>query len=380
MLNIHVYPSLFLNESRILRTAEAIERLDVFSEIELVGIASKDNDCRTISDKIKIRRFKRTFNSIFSKLKLIRKLFAHVFWLYTVFSFYKDKNIGCINAHSLTVLPMCSILKFFTGAKLVYDTHELEAKTNGAGVIKQFLSYGVEAFFIQFADYCVFVSSGIKEWYERKYNIKNAIVILNCPIVNKVVKNNSLRDFLSIPNKHKIFLYQGVLSYGRGVELLIKTFSSLNNKCSLVFMGYGSLENVVREAAAEYSNIYFKEAVSPDTLLHFTASADVGLSIIFPTSLSYQLCMPNKLFEYINAGLPVLVSPTIEQKIFVESNQVGSVLKELNQLCLQEEVSKFLETIDDYLPAIKLASQRYNWSEESKKVKILYNSLFMRAM
>lgn len=375
MKNIHIYPSDFSNESRILRTVDTISALEIFDSIEMVGILGEEK-VSYISENVSIRRFKRNIHIKNRILNKIGKLIGHLMWLIKVLNFYRSQNIACINAHSLTVLPLCVILKMMTGAKLVYDTHELESQTNGAGKYRRVISKFIESKLISFADVNIFVSTSIKDWYLREFNVSNSHVVLNCPIPKNVTKGNVFRDKFNIPSEKKIFLYQGVLSAGRGIELILEAFSQLGDTDNVVvIMGYGPLECLVKDEANKHDNIYFHDSVSPTVLLSYTASADVGLSIIFPTSLSYEYCMPNKLFEYINAGIPSIVSPTVEQKNFVQKQAVGIAISGYNASNLVEAVIS-MNDLASYDLAINKAKITYTWLTESEKIKTIYTELF----
>ena len=105
-------------------------------------------------------------------------------------------------------------------------------------------------------------------------------------------------------------------------------------------MGYGTLENLIQKISKEYKNIYFHKAVSPDVLLDYTSSADFGISTIEDSCLSYRYCLPNKMFEYLMAGIPVIVSNLYEMKRLVESNMVGTVAKENTSDVLKEAIKE----------------------------------------
>ncbi|MBF4328677.1 glycosyltransferase, partial [Vibrio anguillarum] len=96
----------------------------------------------------------------------------------------------------------------------------------------------------------------------------------------------------------------------------------------LVCMGYGPLEALIQEKAHQQSTIFFHPAVTPDVLLNYTSSADYGVSFIEDSCLSYRYCLPNKMFEYLMAGLPVLTSNLFEMKRLVEIEGVGIVAEE----------------------------------------------------
>ena len=80
------------------------------------------------------------------------------------------------------------------------------------------------------------------------------------------------------------------------------------SRIQLVFMGYGKLQGSIAEAAASSENVHFQPAVPYQEMLQYTKDADVGLVSVRPICLSYLYCLPNKLFECIQAGVPVLVN------------------------------------------------------------------------
>jgi len=113
----------------------------------------------------------------------------------------------------------------------------------------------------------------------------------------------------------------------------------------MVFMGYGELDTLIKEYANIYDNIYLKEAISPSVVLQYTASAYVGVSYIDNPSLNDELCLPNKLFEYIMAGLPVIVNNAPEMRKLVEQHNIGIVLHSLTTKSLSQALNE-LEGMD----------------------------------
>ena len=138
-------------------------------------------------------------------------------------------------------------------------------------------------------------------------------------------------------------MYQGALSQGRGVRLLLDAFQERqNDPAVIVFMGYGELEAEVRELADRHTNIFYFPAVAPDVVLEFTASADAGIHVIQNTCLNHFYCMPNKLFEYAMAGLPVVVSNMKDMSQFVAQHNMGAVVKELSPAFINQAIDELL--------------------------------------
>ena len=131
MINIHLYPSDFSCETRIEKQAKSINKIGFFTKIFLIGLAPQMNNLNqwSIDDTVSVRLVGQRFSnfSIFGKILSIASYYIETYRL------VKDNDVGCINAHSLSVLPFCVFLARKVGAKLIYDTHELETETNSMG-------------------------------------------------------------------------------------------------------------------------------------------------------------------------------------------------------------------------------------------------------
>ena len=133
-------------------------------------------------------------------------------------------------------------------------------------------------------------------------------------------------------------------------------------------MGYGDLEPLIRKHVQKYDNIYAHAAVAPEMVLQYTASADIGVSYIDNPSLNDRFCLPNKLFEYIMAKLPVIVNDAPEMRRVVNEHQIGCVIQ--GDLTV-ESCNKALESISQVDPQImrrslKVASELYCWENQEK--------------
>ena len=187
---------------------------------------------------------------------------------------------------------------------------------------------------------------------------------------------------LGIPEKYKIVIYQGALSAGRGVDYLLDEFKTVSDsEYVIVFMGYGGLEEKIKKQAENSMHIYFMPAVSPGEVLDYTASADVGVTLIEDICLSYRYCLPNKLFEYIMAGIPVIVSDLPEMKRLVNECKIGEVGDAGSGKTLFSSIEK-IESVSATELGKNLSSMaaKFNWSvQESKMIhaykKYIFGSL-----
>jgi len=153
----------------------------------------------------------------------------------------------------------------------------------------------------------------IKRLYPELYLQTRLHLIYNFPNYCKYEKSDLLQKKLGLKKSTKIILYQGVMQKGRGVEVLIKSINDINNAVA-VFLGGGEslqyFKNLVERLELQHK-CYFINRVPYSKMLQYTCSADLGWAVINPNSISNQFALPNKLFEYILMGLPVLVSKLI---------------------------------------------------------------------
>ena len=166
---------------------------------------------------------------------------------------------------------------------------------------------------------------------------------------------------------------------------MIETFKDLNannqqlttnNIPCIVFMGYGPLEETIKQESKQHENIYFYPAVNPDILLDYTSSADFGISTIEDSCLSYRYCLPNKMFEYLMAEIPVIVSNLDEMKRLVKENGIGVVAKENTPTGLKKAIEEIVMLNKTKLQKnIQKVKHIYNWEEQEKVLLQIYKEL-----
>jgi len=150
----------------------------------------------------------------------------------------------------------------------------------------------------------------INRLYPELYLHTRFHLIYNFPNYRKYKKSNLLQEKLGLKKSTKIILYQGVIQKGRGIEVLIKIIKDINNAVA-VFLGDGEnlqyFKKLVERLKLQH-RCYFINRVPYSKMLQYTCSADLGWAVINPNSISNKFALPNKLFEYILMGLPVVVS------------------------------------------------------------------------
>lgn len=281
-----------------------------------------------------------------------------------------------IHCNDTTVLPLAIFIKFFTNAKLIYDAHELESNRNGLSKISGKLTLFMERIFWGEVDGLIVVSNSIDNWYQDNVGRKLSVVILNSPIVSTEIDNfdnNYLRERFEIPLGRKIFIYVGILAPGRGVEMILDVFRSQGVVSHVVFLGYGELAEELIELERVYSNIHYHSAVSHENVVAIASSADFGFCLIQNVSLSDYFSLPNKLFEYIFAGTPVVASNFPEISNLVNICNAG-VCCELDVKSIKNLVHEIEETnLEFQFDFDRL--QAFSWSAQEAKLSSFYSSL-----
>jgi len=157
-----------------------------------------------------------------------------------------------------------------------------------------------------------------------------------------------------------------------------------------VYLGYGSQEATLREMADDPrygGRIHVLEAVAPAVLPLWVASADVGVMPIQASTLNHRLSSPNKLFESLATGLPVVVSDFLEMRRIVledPDGPLGAVCEPADPASVAAAIRSILDLSQaerDALRArcLRAAHERWNWETESARLVDLYDSLALEA-
>ncbi len=283
-----------------------------------------------------------------------------------------------IHCNDLNTLPIGVFAKLlYRNKKIIYDAHEYETEVGGLkGVRKKYAKY-TEKVLIRYADRLITVSDGIAAEYVRMYGVRQPALVLNTPNAVKITKKQLFHEKFHLKKSTKVFLYQGGLNRSRGLDLILDTFSTLkDNKRALVVMGNGALKDKVIQYAESNNNIFYLPAVPLDELLDYTASADYGLLLYENTCLNHYYCMPNKLFEYMMADLPVIVSSLFELKRFVHENKVGDITEDWTTPSLIASINRVEKmNTNSIIKNIKQAKSKYNWENQERVLLAVYREL-----
>lgn len=367
----------FSNDSRVLK--EGVSASKAGFQVKIVALADDENKLpeNDFFDGGEVKRL-----ALVTK-KLPKKLgFQLVKYLEYMVRVVKEcRNSQIIHCNDLRPLPIAIISKFLSlgKTKILYDAHEFETERHSnINPVLHALVICLESICLKFCDSMITVSEGIALEYQKRYNIKKPQIVMNSPYYQEHVNSNKLREALKIDKTTKIVLYQGGLSPGRGIELILDAFAAINrDDIALVIMGYGPLQSKIEKISESSPNVFFHPAVSPSELLSYTSSADVGI-LLYPNScLNHFYCLPNKFFEYTMAGLPVIVSDLYELRRFTDQYKLGIIISNVTAESVAEAVKTIVDSPDLNIYSSNASSmaEQYSWEIQEKKILQIYKEL-----
>jgi glycosyltransferase involved in cell wall biosynthesis len=299
-----------------------------------------------------IRRvYIKTRNKLIAKVnRLIYKLLLPAHKISTYYYFCKSASkeaeiwgADVAHAHDLNTMYAAYRLKRkFPHTIVVYDSHELWIHRNRVGrkaTLEKMLDKVVEKALIKHADGIITVCDSIGDWLSDRYQgIPEPVILRNMPYqINAELSNQpSLKQRLGISSQSIVMMYTGKITSGRGIEIGIRALTEVEN-LNLVLLGYGEpsyvdgITRLISELGLE-SRVFFCDPVPYQEVTSFISGADFALVYIEPICLSYEFALPNKLFESIQAGIPIMGSGLTEIKKLVEGLQVGVCFNSLGEL------------------------------------------------
>lgn len=289
-------------------------------------------------------------------------------------------SAGLILAEDLPALKAAAILKRSWNCKLVFDSHEFYPEQRVFSSVQKRIMHDVTKRFIGDCDAVITVSDGIAENFHTLYQIPEPFVLHNVTNAENITHGCKFHELLNLPADQKVILYQGGIIPERNIDLLVSGFVKLNPvNTHLVFLGPAAPQFLtllkMKSGSLLDQKIHFLKAVPRGELLAYTASADFGVIPYKVIDLNTKFCMPNKFFEFIQAGLPILSNNLIELKKIMDKIGGGGMTADLNTIdgvteALNAMLKRDLKKDHEVLLA---ARNEFSWDHES----ILFKKIIM---
>ena len=219
------------------------------------------------------------------------------------------------------------------------------------------------------------VSQSIVDQYEKEYGIRPYLV-RNIPPANSF-SVTATRKSLQMPEDKTVLLLQGAgINEGRGGEEIVQSMQHLPDY-HLFIVGEGTVIPQLKEMTKQMQlqdRITFVPRQTPENLFNYTSLADIGMAIDTDQSANLRFSLPNKIFEYIKAGTPMVVSNLVERANIVKTYDVGEIASTVTPESIAEAVKKLAlpERLSQCRENCKTAAQELTWENEEKVLEEIY--------
>jgi glycosyltransferase involved in cell wall biosynthesis len=354
-----------VTDQRVHRAALTLHR----QGLNVTVIGRKKKDSAEVVREYKTVRFK----LLFEKGALFYTSYNMRLFFYLLF-----RRMDILVANDLdTLLPNYLISKL-KGAELFYDSHEYFTEVpelTGRPFVKRIWKL-IERLVFPKLKHVYTVNDSIAELYRKEYG-KDVSVIRNVPITQNDFQRKTRKE-LNLPQDKRILLFQGAgINIDRGAEEALTAMQYLPDYLLLFIGGGDVIKELIRESRKLNldDRVRFIPKLPMRELKAFTSIADVGLSLDKDTNINYRYSLPNKIFDYIHAGLPVVTSKLVEVKKIVEGFNIG--------LCIDSHEPKvFAQTIKEmfadevrfnqWKENVKVAAKELCWEKEEQNFLEIY--------
>jgi glycosyltransferase involved in cell wall biosynthesis len=287
-----------------------------------------------------------------------------------------------VHAHDAAMLLPGIIGARLTGARLVYDSHELATSVPYRERGWALFVHAIERLLVPRCAAVITVSDGIARELRRRYGLVRTPTVVRNVTALQAQGHGGLRARLRIDEDVPLVLHQGAPAPARGCEVLLDAIQRLPG-VHLAFLGdpepgYGEILREEIRARGIEERVTLLASVPLEDLLAHTAEADVGVTLLQDTCANHRLALPNKLFEYIAAGIPVVASELPEMRSLIERHGVGWCVPPGDSKTLAETLDEALRrrcTDPELHERLSRAAAELSWPNEQRGLLALYARL-----
>jgi len=301
----------------------------------------------------------------------------YAFYNIRLFFFLLSQRCDIILANDLDTLLACYTAARIKGIPVIYDTHEyfcgmpeLTSRPFAKSVWR-----GIERCIFPKLDKIITVNQSVADLYKKEYN-KELTVIRNYPLTTGQRSFKS-KEALGIPPGARVILYQGAVNVDRGLEEAVQAMQWIDNAVLVIVGGGNAFQSVEKLVAAqEHSDRIMLQGRLPFTeLTHYTVNADIGLAIEKDNNLNYKYSLSNKVFDYIQSGVPILSSRLVENERLMTKWGIGAFIDNHEAEHIARQISYMLSDEGQrtiWIENLKKAKQAYNWESQQAEMLAIY--------
>jgi glycosyltransferase involved in cell wall biosynthesis len=354
------------NDNRVRKMASVARQMG--AEVTIIGRKTKNCKEETIPG-FRLIRFHMLFRRGF--------LFYAFFNIRTFFSLLFLKA-SLLVANDLDTLLPSYLVSRIRHIRLIYDSHEYFTgvpELQDKPFIRSFWKR-IESYVFPRLSNILTVSDSIAEQYLSEYGIR-PITVRNCAEGSSHIEKFS-REELGISTDQLLIILQGTgINLERGGEELIDAVM-ITERVTLLVIGSGDKLPMLKKKVSDYNicdRVKFIPVLPWTEMMRYTRSADAGISPDKNVSINSRFSLPNKLFDYISAAIPVIAGPLPEVERIISENNCGIIVPEISARALSEALIRLRdssELLNDLKQNAKAASENLLWEKESLKVSGLY--------
>ena len=372
---LHILLSHYKVDSRVKNETQSLN--DKGYRIDIFCLKSDD------TYKVEHRKGAKIIRYGLSKGRVIKILTAYIQFIFAS----ARVKYRLVHVHDFTALPVGFIISRLKGIALIYDSHELWSESEHENYPKYVMkiAYVIEKYCAKKSDYIITVSDSIKYFLKKYFGNQNIATVRNIPSYTYPKPSNILREKYSIPKEVPIFIYQGSISKNRGIDIILDSVERIQNLgFKFIFLGSGPYFKDVQAYMRKYrleSKIIILESVPQDELLKYIKSADIGVHAISNTCLNHEYCLPNKLFEYIHAGIGVLCTNLKEMSKLILSHNIGLTFNDNSAEDLSKKMQYLINNINlinQYKTNSKALSMTLTWDKEFLTLERVYEEVLSK--
>lgn len=349
--------------------AEIVRALNC--NVKIVG-RKRGNCCNSDVVKFRTKRFRLIFK---------RGFLFYMFFNIRLFFYLLFTKSDLLVANDLDTLLPNFLVSRLKRIPLVYDSHEYFTEVpeiQNRPFVKWVWKFIEKSIFPALKN-VITVSDSIAGRYEKEYGVR-PVTVRNCSPKSDFIIPVSRKE-IGIPDDHLLLVLQGTgINVSRGGEELVEAIAGTESVILLI-IGSGDALQDLKSKVSELKideKVRFIDRLPWEEVMSYTKAADIGLSLDKNTNLNYQFSLPNKLFDYLGAGIPVIVSDLTEVKTIVIQYHCGTVISEVSPEKISEAILELLNSPDKLSllkKNAKVAAEKLNWENESEIVKELYKEV-----
>lgn len=300
----------------------------------------------------------------------------YAFYNIRLFVFLLFKKVDVLHANDLDTLFANWLISRIRKKEIIYDSHEYFTgvpEIQHRPLVKKTWEKIEKLIFPKLKNVFT-VNQSIADIYKNKYNVE-VKVLRNLPFKN-IIEKTQTKQSLKLPLNKSIIILQGAgINIDRGAEELLEAIA-ISDNLFLCIVGSGDVIEILKKRSCSEdlrNKVLFTGKLNYSDMMQYTMNSTVGVSLDKDTNINYRLSLPNKIFDYVKADIPVVCSNLIEVAAIVNQFQIGLISPSHDPEDILNTINKLIDSNEQnqYKPNLHKAMEVLNWENE---VKVLINT------